>query len=616
MNKVTSFGKHNVARIEHVTRLNVIKTKVRPFDNNEQYNTTPNTNTTVPDSLRSISPECISMQQPTLRNSGYITDKLKTDKLSSFDSTKSPLFSTDNKSNLTTQTTNFGHRFINWFNLLTFKQKILFGLIVATIIISILAVAIIPPIYVFVIRRTHSESSSTNTTVSSCSSSTCIGQETSYRSSIVTALYPFDGNTNDQSSYYTGTAFGTSTPSYSTVAYVSQSIILSPTSQQYVLIPNINLSKQSFTLQTWLRPGTINTSTDFGIFSQCDSNSICMSLSLRNGRFVLSFDSMNSNNITLTGSSLVTSNEWVHVTVVYDATLYQQQIYVDGQIDALSNGIVNSYQGVSLSSTIIGRSSSLAYGTAYFQGRIDHFTITAGVARNACQISNDASLIVYYPFDTTGTYNDYSVNLCNGYASGTTIISSGHVNQAISFTSSTSYFESQCFPRMRGNEQSFSFSLWVNPNSTTGGGTLVHLSTNSNGNGTCYDLLVFTNTGGLICQWMTTTPSVSSAQGPVIPANTWTHIAVVYSSANGVRLFINGQFSTASSYSASLSLYNSNVPLYITLGNLSPSGSSTPVNCLSGSILISSGSFLGSIDEFRIYNRQLNNQEICVLANS
>jgi len=210
--------------------------------------------------------------------------------------------------------------------------------------------------------------SSTNTTVSSCSSSTCIGKETSYRSSIVTALYPFDGNTNDQSGYYTGTAFGTSAPSYTVGAYISQTIALNPNLQQYVLIPNINLSKQSFTLQTWLRPGTINTSTDFGIFSQCDSNSICMSLNLRNGHFVLSFDSMNSNNITLTGSTLVTSNEWTHVTVVYDATLYQQQIYVDGQIDALSYGTVNSYQGVSLSSTIIGRSSSLAYGTAYFQG--------------------------------------------------------------------------------------------------------------------------------------------------------------------------------------------------------------------------------------------------------
>ncbi|CAF4195265.1 unnamed protein product, partial [Rotaria sordida] len=74
-----------MARVEHVTRLNVIKTKVRPFDNNEPYNTTTTTNTTVPDIFRSLSSEGISIQQSTLRNSGYTTDKLKTEKLLSLD---------------------------------------------------------------------------------------------------------------------------------------------------------------------------------------------------------------------------------------------------------------------------------------------------------------------------------------------------------------------------------------------------------------------------------------------------------------------------------------------------------------------------------------------------
>ncbi|CAF1543182.1 unnamed protein product, partial [Rotaria sordida] len=97
INKATIVGTHNMARVEHVTRLNVIKTKVRPFDNNEPYNTTTTTNTTVPDIFRSLSSEGISIQQSTLRNSGYTTDKLKTDKLLSLDSTKSPLLSTDNK---------------------------------------------------------------------------------------------------------------------------------------------------------------------------------------------------------------------------------------------------------------------------------------------------------------------------------------------------------------------------------------------------------------------------------------------------------------------------------------------------------------------------------------
>ncbi|CAF2966962.1 unnamed protein product [Rotaria sp. Silwood2] len=619
MNKATIVGKSGVARIEHVPRISIIKRKVKPFDNNEHYHSTTNTNTIIRESLRSVSPECISIQQSTLRSSDYNSDQLKTEKLSSSDIPESSLSPTNNKINIIKQTKNCGHRFINWFNLLTFKQKILFGLIIAIIIISILVVTIIPPIYIFVIRQTHSESSFTNITVSSCSTSTCIGKETAYRTSIVTALYPFDGNTNDQTGYSTGMAFGTSTPSFTSGAYVGQTINLNPTvQQQYVQIPSISLSKQSFTLQAWLYPGSTNTSGDFGIFSQCDSSWICLSLNLRSTRFVFSFDFMNATNKTLIGSSSVTLTEWVHVTVVYDAILFQQQIYVDGQIDAVSSAMINSYQGDSSSSTTtIGRSSSFGRGTSYFQGKIDHFTISAGVARSACQIYNDASLIAYYPFDTTGIYNDYSVYLCNGIASGTTAVSSGRVNQAISFTSSTSYFQSQCFPKMRASDQSFSFSLWINPTSMTGGGTLVHLSSNLYGNGsTCYDPLVFTSSGALVSQWITTGPtSVSNVEGPVISANTWTHIAVVYGSTNGVRLFINGQFSTSSPNAGSLNLADPNNPWYITLGNKSPLGSSASVNCLSGSISISSGGFSGSIDEFRLYNRELNNQEICVLAN-
>ncbi|CAF3767224.1 unnamed protein product [Rotaria sp. Silwood1] len=593
MNKATIVEKHSVARIEYVPRLTLAKTKVKPLHNKEQYSSIANTNTIVPESLQTVSPECVSIDQSNLKNIDDNTDRLKSEKLSSPNTPKSSLSSTNNKQDLIKQAKNFRHRFIDWFN-------------------------IIPPFYIFIIRKTRSESSFTNITASSCSSSTCIGKETPYRTSIVTALYPFDGNTNDQSGYYTGTAFGTSSPSFSSQAYVGQSINLNPSAQQqYIQISNLNLSKQSFTLQTWIYPGTNPASIDLGIFSQCDSNSICLSFSLRSGRFVLSFDSMNVNNISLTGSTIISQNQWIHVTVVYDAVLFQQQIYVDGQIDAISYGMINSYQGdlSSSTTTTIGRSSSYARGTTYFQGRIDHFTISAGVARSACQIYNDASLVVYYPFDTTGAYNDHSVNLCNGLASGTTIVSSGRINEAISFTSSTSYFQSQCFSPFRNNNRLFSFSLWINPTSTTGGGTIVHLSSNSYGNSTCYDPLVFTSTGALVCQWMTSGPTVSGVQGPLIPANTWTHVAVVYGFTNGVRLFINGQFSTSST-SGSLSLVDPNTNIwYITLGNKSPLGSSASVNCQSGSITISSGSFLGSIDEFRLYNRELNNQEICVLAN-
>ncbi len=209
----------------------------------------------------------------------------------------------------------------------------------------------------------------TNITVSACSASTCIGKETPYRSSIVTALYPFDGNVNDQSGYATGTAFGGF--AYTPQGYVSQACVLTAASSQYILIPNVNLAKQSFTLQTWLfTPPAITNPSDFGIFGQCDTNSICLSLSLRNGRITLSFDAMNSANTALVGASVIsTTNSWVHVTVVYDATISQQQIYVNGKIDAVSHGIISSYQGVSSGAvTTIGRSISYVYPLSYYTG--------------------------------------------------------------------------------------------------------------------------------------------------------------------------------------------------------------------------------------------------------
>jgi hypothetical protein len=252
----------------------------------------------------------------------------------------------------------------------------------------------------------------------------------------------------------------------------------------------------------------------------------------------------------------------------------------------------------------------------FFCRRIDQFTISAGVARNACQILNDATLVVHYPFDTTGTFNDYGVNLCNGVSSGITTISAGRVNQAISFPLTTSYIQAPCFPKMRGGDASFSISLWVNPSSTTSGGTLVHMSTVTVGNGVCYDHLVFTATGNLVVQWATTGPfTVTAAQGPVIPANTWTHVAVVANSVNGIRLFINGQFITSSVNIAALTLLDFTPAMYITLGNVGSSGPLSTISCLNGTIPILPGSYTGYIDEFRLYNRELDNQELCVLSN-
>ncbi|CAM4842847.1 unnamed protein product [Rotaria magnacalcarata] len=453
-------------------------------------------------------------------------------------------------------------------------------------------------------------------TASVCSTTTCIGKETPYHSSMVTALYTFDGYPNDWTGSGTGILFGSGIPGYANPPYVGlEAISLSSVSSQYVQISNVNLAQQSCTIEVWLYITTGSLTSDYGIFGQCDSNNKCICISLRNGRFIVSFDSMNTNT-TLAGSSIMLVNTWIHLAVVYDATLYQQQIYVNGIIDIVSNGIVAPYQGSTTGVvTTIGRTISSAYGTTYFNGRIDHFTISAGAARSACQIYNDATLTAYYPFETTNTFYDYSVNLYNGMAYGTNTISPGAFGYALKFSSTTSYFQAQCFTMTKGSNSSYSFSIWVNPSISGGGGSVIHLSTSQNGNGNCYDPLVFTVTGELVAQTMQSGPSVYSLLGPVLPINTWTHVAIVISPANGMRLYVNGQLSALTSGAGGVNIFAYTNPAYITLANESPLGPSGSVGCKNGSIPIVPGAFAGALDEFRLYNRELTSQEVCVLAN-
>ena len=56
--------------------------------------------------------------------------------------------------------------------------------------------------------------------------------------------------------------------------------------------------------------------------------------------------------------------------------------------------------------------------------------------------------------------------------------------------------------------------------------------------------------------------------------------------------------------------------IYLTLANTIPQGPSYSLNCpLDTSSGYSSGPFVGAIDDFRLYSRELDLQEICVLAN-
>lgn len=215
--------------------------------------------------------------------------------------------------------------------------------------------------------RTSLLASSTNGTTSICPTTTCVGKESSYRSSSITSLYTFDGNSNDWTTYGSGTGIGTSAPTYTAACYVgSQALNLASTSFQYVQISNIYLAQQSFTIEGWLYYSVGSVANEFGVFSQCDINLKCLLISIRYARITVSFDSMNTNS-TLMGSTMLGTTQWTHFAVVYDATSKVLEIFYNGVLDAIATNVV-AYQGSSSQITTIGKTMSSAYGTTYFNG--------------------------------------------------------------------------------------------------------------------------------------------------------------------------------------------------------------------------------------------------------
>lgn len=215
---------------------------------------------------------------------------------------------------------------------------------------------------------------STDSVAKKCSHvQTCIGSETQYPITSNAILYTFDGNTRDASGLANGSPVGTYTlPSYYYGGFSGYTITLNASQQQYVNIPFIDFRNTSFTIELWLLPISVGAGSglpdDFPIFGQCDASLTCLLLTFRSGHIQLSFDSMGTNT-TLISSSLLVNGYWVHVAIVYDITTYQQLIYVNGIIDAVSQGTTMPFQGSSSGAvTTIGLGRSAAFSVTSFSG--------------------------------------------------------------------------------------------------------------------------------------------------------------------------------------------------------------------------------------------------------
>jgi hypothetical protein len=171
--------------------------------------------------------------------------------------------------------------------------------------------------------------------------------------------------------------------------------------------------------------------------------------------------------------------------------------------------------------------------------------------------------------------------------------------------SSSSFFQASGFLTLGVPNQPFSISLWVQPQTLTG--TLVQVSTDASGIGSCASFIGFASNGSLIAQVETNTSNVAVSY-PSLPLTSFTHIVQTWSSTNGLRLYINSNLvgtAVATTYWAASSWIN-----YVTLGGcLNECG-----NCSAAAAnQISPGPFAGAVDDFRVYSRELTANDVCTL---
>ncbi|CAF0839617.1 unnamed protein product [Didymodactylos carnosus] len=472
----------------------------------------------------------------------------------------------------------------------TFYSKISlpYKIIGVIALLLILCAAVIPP----VILLTRKSSSTANTTSASvCSVTTCIKSITSFHENSI-AYWPFDSTTTDRNSLYTGLPFNS--PTYSGSPIISgQCIQFDSTGTQYVSMPFIDLTYKSFTIQAWIYPRSIT--GEQGIFGECASTLLadqCLSISIKNGHLHMSLNL----DTEIFGSSVLVTSAWYHVTFVYDYSLLQLSIYYNGVLDA--------------SSASLGVSGPYVGSTGTFTTSKDKQFVEIDEIICECWVTISG----YYPLDsTTQPYLDYSLNFINAFTSQTTSVT-GKVNQALLFNLSSAYFITQIFGIHNGNPP-FTIAFWMSLTSITSG-TIIHVSQLLTGSTVvCFDLLVLTSSGTLVAQTYNSNygaNNMTTVQSSVLKLNSWTHVTFSYSQPNGMRLYLNGALNAYTTGTLSMSSFNA--PLFLTFGNSMPGGG-VPSGCYTGTIPVVPGQLLGSMDELYVYCRELNQNEICTLAN-
>jgi hypothetical protein len=317
-------------------------------------------------------------------------------------------------------------------------------------------------------------------------------------------------------------------------------------------------------------------------------------------------------------SQAYNDGKWHYAEGTYDGS--NVRLYIDGKIVATTAAGTMHYTADAVT---IGRDAGSA--SKYFSGTMDDVRIY-NFARTAAQVATDYNsksnsegvsqqqgnnaqnmpaalsdgLVGYWKMDqsswngTTGQVTDSSGQANNGTSAGNATTATGKYYMGGTFDGTGDYVSigSGKFDTISNGTIAF----WINQNSSATDNAVFTHYVDGNNRFTAY---YRGSTGKMMFDGCVASGSCTNivASSTSLTLSTWTHVTVTFG-ANGMKIYLNGKLDGTSTSTA----------------NFTSIGTST-ANDIGGISPLSGAWLNGKLDDLRIYNRNLSDDEISQLAN-
>lgn len=417
------------------------------------------------------------------------------------------------------------------------------------------------------------------------------------------ACYNFSGNANDGTGNgYNGTVIN-ATLTTDRFGNPNSAYSFNGTASNYITLPTTNLDMDQYSYSAWVSLSSLPTTNNRYWVLSIGSAAGDQYVNYNTNSFGHGWGSGGYNSTTPHGfiyNNITASlNQWYHLVVTRSAT--ESKFYVNGvlinSVTVPSNN--TPYYG---SGTLTAKIGIRFDNTNPFNGKIDDISIykKALTSAEVNQIYSSSNLHVGLVacYDFSGNANDGTGNGYDGTVTNATPTTDrfGNANSAYSFNGTTSNYIT--IPTSSLNMNQYSYSAWVYLNSlpttnnrywvlsigSASGDQYLNYNTNSFGQGW--------GSGG----YNSTTPHGFIYDNTTAALNQWYHLVVTRSTTKS-KFYVNGVLVD------SVSVPINNTPYY---------GSGT-LKAKIGIRFDNTNPFDGKIDDIRIYNHPLADEDVSTL---